>query len=49
MIKIIKIMIFDRVWWVIADDDLAIVNNPFPKPDENDALNSGRPHRFGLV
>ena len=20
---------------------------PFPKPDENDALNSGRPHRFG--
>jgi hypothetical protein len=23
--------------------------NPFPKPIENDALNSGRPHRFGLV
>ncbi len=24
-------------------------DNPFPKPIENDALNSGRPHRFGLV
>ncbi len=24
-------------------------HNPFPKPIENVALNSGRPHRFGLV
>ncbi len=23
--------------------------NPFPKPVENDALNSGRPYRFGLA
>ncbi len=23
--------------------------NPFSKPIENDALNSRRPHRFGLV
>ncbi len=27
----------------------ARLGNPFPKPIENDALNSGRPHRFGLV
>ncbi len=31
------------------DEEVGSKSNPFPKPVENVALNSGRPHRFGLV
>ncbi len=33
----------------VTNNGWCVLDNLFPKPIENDELNSGRPHRFGLA